>query len=105
MCIIIVHHNNYDCKLQSVKTTHNKHADIVHVGVATTISDVNLKFKTAQITTVSSRFCQKWGFEVGNGIEPFYVGMCVYMSHQKLSCLFNRFNYEFVCEDMICIHV
>ncbi len=25
-------------------------------------------------------FVKKWGFEVGNGIEPFYVGMYVYMS-------------------------
>ena len=25
-------------------------------------------------------FVKKRGFEVGNGIEPFYVGMCVYMS-------------------------
>ena len=28
----------------------------------------------------NSRFCQKWGFEVSNGMEQFYVGMYVYMS-------------------------
>ncbi len=51
-------------------------------------------------------FVEKWGFEVGNGIEPFYVAMYVYMSWsytQKIrvtTCLFNPFNCEFLCEDM-----
>ena len=47
-------------------------------------------------------FVKNGYFGVGNGNEPFYVGMCVYMSRnytakiRVVSCLFYHFNYGFI---------